>query len=137
NINNTENELSIHLSGEIERRMEVVSAIAVTVKEQIEYELLVCDYEKNAVDELLEIMVGVLSCERETFKISGEEIPTQLVQNRYRKISFMHMQYVLNSLKENTTKIRNIKQYLISVLYNAPVTMSHFYQAEVNHDLYG
>nr|WP_275982148.1 DUF6017 domain-containing protein [Ohessyouella blattaphilus] len=107
-----------------------------TVKEQIEYDLLVCDYDKRSVDELMEIMVEVLACNKEMLKISGEEIPTRLVKARYRKIGFSHMQYVFESLKKNTTKVRNIKQYLMSVLYNAPVTMNHFYQAEVNHDFY-
>ncbi|MCP1111576.1 replication initiator protein A [Ohessyouella blattaphilus] len=137
NINNTEKERSIHLSSEIERRMAVVNATAIAVKEQVGYEFLVCDHEKKAVDELTEIIVEVLASDKRNIKVSGEEIPAQLVKERFQKINFSHMQYVFACLEKNTSKVRNIKQYLISVLYNAPVTMSHFYQAEVNHDLYG
>ncbi|MCP1111586.1 hypothetical protein M2145_002117 [Lachnospiraceae bacterium PF1-21] len=137
NINNTEKERSIHLSSEIERRMAVVNATAIAVKERIGYEFLVCDHEKKAVDELTEIIVEVLASDKRNIKVSGEELPAQLVKERFQKINFSHMQYVFACLEKNTSKVRNIKQYLISVLYNAPVTMSHFYQAEVNHDLYG
>nr|WP_275982289.1 DUF6017 domain-containing protein [Ohessyouella blattaphilus] len=117
--------------------MAVVNATAIAVKERIGYEFLVCDHEKKAVDELTEIIVEVLASDKRNIKVSGEELPAQLVKERFQKINFSHMQYVFACLEKNTSKVRNIKQYLISVLYNAPVTMSHFYQAEVNHDLYG
>lgn len=70
-------------------------------------------------------------------RISGNDIPAELVKNRILKIDAGHIEYMLFSLQRNRTKVRNIKAYLRSVIYNAPSTMESFYKAEVNHDLYG
>ena len=60
-----------------------------------------------------------------------------MVKSRFMKLDSSHIQYVLDCLKENTTDVRNIKQYLLAALYNAPGTISSYYSAKVNHDLYG
>lgn len=60
-----------------------------------------------------------------------------MVRSRFLKLTNEHIQFVLSCMKENTTKVRNIKQYLLTVLYNAPTTISNYYTALVNHDLYG
>ena len=63
-------------------------------------------------------------------------MPTEVVKNRLMKLKEEHIRYVLNSLKQNTTDVRNIRQYILTALYNAPATMGAYYQARVNHDMY-
>ena len=70
-------------------------------------------------------------------RVAGVDKPVSIVKNRFMKISYSHIEYVLLCMKKNTTKIKNIKTYLITALYNAPATMNSLYQAEVNHDLFG
>ena len=65
--------------------------------------------------------------------VASNELPAELVKNRLMKLNFMHIQYVISSMKKNTTEIKNIKKYLLAALYNAPATMQGYYQAEVNH----
>lgn len=71
----------------------------------------------------------------DTISIAGNQYPKEVVKSRFLKINSAHIQYVFECLNENTTKIRNIKKYLMAVLYNAPVTMENYYTALVNHDL--
>ena len=60
-----------------------------------------------------------------------------MVKSRLLKLNSAHIQYVFECIDKNTTKVRNIKSYLLTTLYNAPATIDHYYRAEVNHDLYG
>lgn len=69
--------------------------------------------------------------------IGGEDYPREVVKNRLLKINGEHIGYVIDCLKENTTKVRNIRAYLLTSLYNAPTTINSYYTALVNHDLYG
>jgi hypothetical protein len=68
--------------------------------------------------------------------ISSSELPTALVKSRFLKLNLSHIEYVMNSLQGNTTKVNNIKKYLLASLFNAPSTISGYYQAEVNHDIF-
>lgn len=72
-----------------------------------------------------------------TIRIGKENLPQEVVKGRFLKLNSVHLEYVSDCLKKNTIKINNIKNYLMTTLYNAPVTMDPFYTAEVNHDLYG
>ena len=94
-------------------------------------------YSVQELDEILELLVDVVCMNRSTIRICGDEKPVQVVKNRFMKLDSEHIQYVLDCLHENTTKVRNIKQYLLAALYNAPMTISNYYQARVQHDLYG
>lgn len=90
------------------------------------------------VDELVELMVEVMMMpDDSTLRIAGVDKPVALVKNRFMKLTYSHIEYVLFSLHRNTTKVGNIKAYLLTTLYNAPLTISNYYQAEVNHDMYG
>ena len=78
----------------------------------------------------------------ETVMTSGQEIiiasnryPAELVKSKFMKLNSGHVEYVVDSLKSHTTKVRNIKKYLLAALFNAPSTISGYYQAEVNHDM--
>ena len=48
-----------------------------------------------------------------------------------------HIAYVMNCLNRNTTKVQDTKAYMLTTLYNAPVSMDMYYQLLVNHDMYG
>ena len=104
------------------------------IQERIEYKY----HEQEDVDELVELMVEVMMMpDDSTIRIAGVDKPVALVKNRFMKLNYSHIEYVLFCLHRNTTKVGNIKAYLLTTLYNAPLTISNYYQAEVNHDMYG
>lgn len=110
------------------------------IRENISYECFQDEryHRKEDVDELVELMVEVMLLpDNGTLRIAGVEKPVVLVKNRFMKLKQMHIEYILTSLGANTTKVGNIKAYLLTTLYNAPMTISNYYTAEVNHDLYG
>ena len=79
----------------------------------------------------------VVCVKRQTIRVAGEEYPYELVKARFLKLNSSHLEYVIGCMKETTTKITNIKAYMVTALYNAPTTINHFYQQEVQHDMYG
>ena len=89
------------------------------------------------LDEMVELMVEAICSRRKTVRVSGNDLPQAVVKSRFLKLNGEHIVYVLDCLRENTSKVRNMKQYLLAVLYNAPATMENHYAAQVNHDLYG
>ena len=96
------------------------------------------DHERRQVDELVELAVEVMSMpEDSTVRIAGADKPAAVVKSRFIKLNCMHIEYVLSAMQRNTTKVGNIKAYLLTALYNAPLTIGSYYNAEVNHDLYG
>jgi len=105
--------------------------------DNIEYEILCQQEDKELLDEIVEIMLECICSSKETICIGKEDIPKEVVKSRFLKINSEHIEYILFCMKRNTTKVRNIKAYLKSVIYNAPTTLNSFYSAEVNHDLYG
>ena len=110
------------------------------IREHISYECFQdgrC-HRKEDVDELVELMVEVMLLpDNGTVRIAGVEKPVAIVKNRFMKLNHEHIEYILTCLGANTTKVGNIKAYLLTTLYNAPMTISNYYTAEVNHDLYG
>ena len=89
------------------------------------------------VDELVEIMVDVICSKRETIRVNGADMPHEVVKSRFLALNQEHIEYVMDALKTNTSAVRNIRAYLITTLYNSPVTMDNYYEAMVQHDLYG
>lgn len=104
------------------------------VREQIDYPLLALSYPGDDPDCILELICDVLSSSSPGIKIGGETIPTAKVQTRFRRLRFDHVAYVLDSLRETTTKIINIRAYLLTALYNAPLTIGPYYSAAVRYD---
>ena len=106
------------------------------VLENIEYEVLpeTSGIDMEIADEIVELIVDTVSTTRETVRISGEEKPADVVRSRFLKLNREHILFVLDSMKANSTRIRNIKQYLLAALYNAPMTIGSYYQARVNSD---
>ena len=109
------------------------------ILENIEYRHLVQNnqIDRERLDELVELIVDTVCSARKTIRIAGDDYPAEVVKSRFMKLDSSHIEYVLSSMQENTTNVRNIKKYLLAALYNAPSTISSYYTSLVNHDLYG
>ncbi len=92
--------------------------------------------DKEMYEEIYETVCDVVCVKRKTIRINGEDYPYELVKSRFLKLDSSHVGYVMGCMKGTVTKITNIRAYLITALYNAPSTMSHYYQQEVQHDMY-
>ena len=124
------------LMGWDEKGCAAAALLRESIHERIEYDLLLQDsaIDKDRLDEIVDIMVETLSATNDTMRVSGIKIPTVQVQERFGKFNFLHIKYVFDSLRDNTSEIRNIKKYLLTTLYNAPSTMNGYYAAKVNHN---
>ena len=107
------------------------------VKENIGYEQLKVQYGREDADAILTLLTDTLCSASPTIRIGGGELPIEAVKDRFWQLDQSHIEYVLDRMRETTTKIRNIRGYLLTALYNAPSTIGHHFQAEVQHDLYG
>ena len=109
------------------------------ILENIEYRHLVQNnqIDRERLDELVELIVDTVCSARKTIRIAGDDYPAEVVKSRFMKLDSSHIEYVLSSMQENTTYVRNITKYLLAALYNAPSTISSYYTSLVNHDLYG
>ena len=97
-------------------------------KRQIEYEILKHDMpEEKTLDELVELAVEVLTSKAEVLRVNREDRPASLVKEQYRRLNMMHIRYVLNCLRENETKARNIRAVMITALYNSVTTIGSYY----------
>lgn len=92
-------------------------------------------YDIEALQEIVELMLEVVCAKRKYTRVAGSDFPHEVVKSRLLKLDSEHIQFVLGCMKENTTKVRNIKQYLLTALFNAPTTISNYYSALVNHDM--
>ncbi len=104
------------------------------VRKQIEYDALCTQYAAEDVDALVELISEVLSSTADAVRLGKDQIPIEIIKERFRQLNQMHVAYVLDSLRTTTTQINNIKAYLLTALYNAPTTMGFFYAAQVRHD---
>ena len=104
------------------------------VKANIGFENLRRAHPYDDVDSLLELVVDVLGSTAPTLRIAGENLPADTVKQRFRRLDSTHMEYVMEAMGQTTTKINNIRAYLLTALYNAPVTMGPYYSAAVRHD---
>ena len=109
------------------------------IRENIDYDSFVRErpYDAGQLDEMVELMVEAVCSRKETLRVAGNDFPQAVVKSRLLKLDREHIVFVFDCLKENTTQVRNMKQYLLTVLYNAPATIENHYAAQVNHDLYG
>ena len=92
--------------------------------------------EKETLEGILDLLAETCSSKRKTIRIAGDDKPLEIVKNRLMKLNSLHIEYVLDCLKENTTYVRDMKQYLLTTLFNAPVTIDPYYQARVNYDMH-
>ena len=107
------------------------------ILENIEYDYLKqrAGFYQDELDEIVELMVETVCAKRKTTRIAGADFPHEVVRSRFLKLDSSHIEFVVDCLHKNTTEVRNIKQYLLTVLFNAPSTMSNSYTAQVNHDM--
>ena len=116
------------------------SAYMKLIRDNIEYEhhMKYDQYgDKEMYEEIYETICDVVCVKRNKIRINGEDYPYELVKSRFLKLNSSHVGYVMGCMKNTVTKVTNIRAYLITALYNAPSTMSHYYQQEVQHDMYG
>ena len=108
------------------------------ILENIEYDHLCREFEtyREDLDEIVELIVETVCAKRKTTRIAGADFPHEVVRSRFLKLDSSHIEFVMESLHNNTTEIRNMKQYLLTVLFNAPTTMNNHYTAQVNHDMH-
>ena len=92
-------------------------------------------YDRETLDAIMDLMLDVVCSKRRTIRIAGDDKPVNVVKSQFLKINSMHLEYVMDCMKKNPAKVRNIKQYLLAAIYNAPLTMQSYYQAWVNNDM--
>ena len=107
------------------------------ILENIEYDYLCREFAtyREDLDEIVELMVETVCARRKTIRIAGSDFPHEVVRSRFLKLDSEHIRFVMDSLQKNTTEVRNMKQYLLTVLFNAPTTISNHYTSQVNHDM--
>ena len=138
NTKETNNENSKYESNPIRAAGQRAEYRALLLK-NIEYPILAQNNPMDTMrlDELVELILDVVCSKRAAIRISGEEMPAEVVKSRFLKLGAEHIQYVLDCLKDTPPRIRNIKQYLLAALYNASLTIENYYAAQIDHDLCG
>jgi len=117
---------------EVDERNEYRDLIAAN----IEYDFIAKTYGQSSADEVLEIILDAVCSKKDYLWVSEEQIPQVVVKGRLLKLNYSHIEYVLDCMRKNNTKIHNIKSYVFTALYNSYSTMGHYYTAEANYDLY-
>ena len=131
-IHPSRQKISDQTNSEIDRWMEFRDIF----RKNIEYEYIL-QRDPEMIPEILEIMIETACSKVKSFSINGAQIPAERVRERLMKLNSMHIEYVLDALNQNTSKIQNIRAYLLATLYNAPKTINTYYQTLANHDMYG
>ena len=108
------------------------------ILENIEYDYLCREFStyREDLDEIVELMVETVCAKRKTTRIAGSDFPHEVVRSRFLKLDSEHIRFVMDGMQKNTTEVRNMKQYLLAVLFNAPTTMNNHYTSLVNHDMH-
>ena len=109
------------------------------IKDNIEYDFLIQDkkVDRERLDELVDLILEIVCSSRKQIRIAGDDYPVELVKSKFMKLDSEHIRFVLDCMRENTTEIRNIKQYLKAALFNAPSTIDSYYTSLVSYDMYG
>ena len=118
-------------------RQSAVEIYREIIKDNIDYDILMegSRTDRERLDEILDIILETVCTARKTIRIAGDDYPAELVKAKFMKLNSSHIEFVMDCMRENTTKIRNIKQYLRAVLFNAPSTIDNYYTALVAHDM--
>lgn len=110
------------------------------IRKNIEYDAYMNDdsrFDRDLYQELYELICEIVCMRHDTVRIGGEAYPYEMVRERFLKLNSSHLQYVIDCMQKTTVKITNVKAYMTTALFSAPSTMSHYYQQEVNYDMYG
>jgi Leu/Phe-tRNA-protein transferase len=113
-----------------------MEAYEALIRENISYEILLERYphEEELLEGILGLILETVLCRNSKIVIASNEYSTELVKSKLLKLNHMHIEYVIGCLQKNTTKVKNIKKYLLASIFNAPNTISGYYRAEVNYD---
>ena len=105
--------------------------------QSLEVDLLLraCPDEEDTIHQIVNLLVDTCSSKRRMLRVAGDDKPAEVVRSRLKKLNADHIRFVLKCLAESTAPVRNMKQYLLAALYNAPTTMQLYYQNQTNHDL--
>ena len=122
---------------QFDNMVDIIENYRKIIYKNIEYEILIERYGAITIDEYVQIMLDAICSQNKTVRVDRSEYPTEVVKSRLLKLDGEHIEYVLFNMSKNTTKVRNIKNYLLTALYNSYTTIDNFYKAEVNYDLYG
>ena len=101
---------------------------------EVDLLLRLCPDDEDTIYQIADLLVDTCSTKRKILRIAGDDKPAEVVRSRLKKLNADHIRFVLDSLAENTAPVRNMKQYLLAMLYNAPTTMNLYYQNKTNHD---
>ena len=117
--------------------MTTMQAYGSLIKENIDYDNLLIShpFEQELIQGIYELILETVLCQNEEILIASNWYPVQLVKSKFLKLRYSHIEYVMECLKKNTSKVKNIKKYMLAALFNAPTTIDGYYQAEVNHDM--
>lgn len=128
-----------HERDTMEQDMDDRNAYQSFFERQLEIDILMegHPFDREMIEEILNLLVDTVSSKRQYIRVAGDDKPKEVVKSQLMKLNSMHIEYVLDSFKENVSKVRNIKQYLLASLYNAPMTISSYYDALVRHDMAG
>ena len=107
------------------------------IRENICYDDLLISHaeDRELIDGITDLILETVVGTRDEILIASSRYPAEVVRSRFLKLNYSHIEYVLHCLRQNTTKVKNIRKYLLATLFNAPSTMDGYYQAEVNHDM--
>ena len=107
------------------------------IKDNISYDILKSDlpHDGDRLDEIVDLILETVCTRRKTIRIAGDDYPAELVKAKMMKLDSGHICFVLDCMSNNTTEIRNIKQYLRAALFNAPSTIGNYYTSLVAHDM--
>ena len=117
--------------------MATIQAYGSLIKENIDYDnlLITHPFEQELIKGIYELILETVLCQNEEILIASNWYPVQLVKSKFLKLRYSHIEYVIECLKKNTSKVKNIKKYMLAALFNAPTTIDGYYRAEVNHDM--
>ena len=138
---NKENDTESDLIGSSQMRsaegMTIMQAYGSLIKENIDYDnlLITHPFEQELINGIYELILETVLCQNEEILIASNRYPVQFVKSKFLKLKYSHIEYVIECLKKNTSKVKNIKKYMLAALFNAPATIDGYYQAEVNHDM--
>ena len=107
------------------------------IKENIDYDSLMAVYplDQSLIEGIYELIVETVLCKNDRVLIASNWYPVELVKSKFLKLTYHHIEYVMECMRKTTTKIVNIKKYMLAALFNAPTTIDGYYRAEVNHDM--
>ena len=107
------------------------------IRENIDYDSLMISHvsDKELIDGIVDLILETVICRQEYILVASNQYPAEIVRSKFLKLKYSHIEYVLSCLRRNTTKVNNIKKYLLAALFNAPSTIEGYFQTEVHHDM--